>query len=280
MMNLEDRIAANFNSVEAYNEKLSRELAKLHLPILERYHRVEYHGLKNIPAENRPFVAVGNQGGVHFTPEVYLWLAKYRAQGYDRTMLLLINTKIHSLLRRLQVPVNGLGLLDDTPESAIVALESGCSIATYPGGDLDASKSFFDRHKIDFHGSIGYVRAALACGAPILPIVTCGGGETTVTISNGEAIAERFGLSRFLDVHTWPVFWSFPYGLHAGHRPHMSIPLPSKLKLSVLPPIITSDMDPKDADNPEVVRNLDKIVRGRMQDEMDRLAKWRIPVIG
>jgi hypothetical protein len=161
-----------------------------------------------------------------------------------------------------------------------MALESGFAVACYPGDDQDLSKPFSERNKIEFFGNVSYVRSAIASQKPILPVVGCGGGETVYTLNSGEKIARKLRLDELFGIRSWPTFWSFPRGLHAGHTPHFSIPMPTKIILSVLPPIPTDGFSPEDADNPEVVKMLDVKIRGLMQEELDMLTKGRIPVIG
>jgi len=65
-----------------------------------------------------------------------------------------------------------------------------------------------------------------------------------------------------------------------GHFPYPSIPLPSQVTLSVLPPYDVSAYSPKDAENDEVVKKINQEIIEMMQKEMDRLAEGRIPIIG
>ena len=60
----------------------------------------------------------------------------------------------------------------------------------------------------------------------------------------------------------------------------MSLPLPTQITMSVLPPISIADYSPEDADNPEIVDRLNTEVINAMQHEMNRMAKGRIPFIG
>lgn len=272
-------IATSANSISQFDAELTSALAGLYLPVIEKYHRATFKGMENTPVDT-PFVAVGNHGGVHFMPEALLWITNYHAQKRAIPMLTLTKRKLHHLARRIHLPVNRLGLVDDTPETALMALESGYAIATYPGSDRDISKSFWDRNKIEFFGNVGYVRAAIASQKPILPVVGCGGGEAVYTVNSGEAIAEKFRLDKLFGIKSWPIFWSFPRGLHTGHLPHFSIPFPTKVELSILPPVSVSEFKPEDADDPSVVYELNNKVIAMMQEELDRLAKGRIPVIG
>lgn len=264
--------------LDRFDPKKAHQLATYTLPIFELYHRAKWIGLENIPDE--VFLGVGNHTGMHFMPESFLWLAKYHAQHRSVSMLTLIHHMIHDIGLTLKLPVNELGFIEATRGNALTALKSGYAVTVYPGGDRDVARSYKDRHRIDFFSHLGYVKMALKAQVPILPIVGCGGGETMYVIDNGERIADFFGLKKHFKVHTWPFFWSFPLGFHLGHFPHFGVPLPAQITMSVLEPIRLDQYDPSDADDPQVVRDINCEVMEAMQNEMDRLAEGRIPVIG
>ena len=99
---------------------------------------------------------------------------------------------------------------------------------------------------------------ALKTHTPILPIVGCGGGETAFVINSGEKLAEWSGLKKLLKIHTWPLYWSFPFGFHLGHLLHLELPLPSQMTMSILKPYSLDDYTAEDADNPEIVEHINK----------------------
>ena len=83
-----------------------------------------------------------------------------------------------------------------------------------------------------------------------------------------------------MKLHSWPVYFSFPFGFHLGHLPNLSIPLPSQITISVLPPIYLDSYSADDAEDKAVLEEISKKVIAVMQKEMDQLAKGRIPVLG
>lgn len=261
-----------------FDQSMATKVAKFYLPILETYHRAKWTGLENIP--DVPFLGVGNHTGMHFMPESLLWLSKYHYEERDVPMLTLIHQMTHRLSRMIKLPVNELGFVEARRDNALKALESGFSVTVYPGGDRDVARPFTDRHNINFFDHLGYVKIALKAQVPILPIVGCGGGETAFVINSGEKIAEWTGLKKFGKIHTWPLYWSFPFGLHLGHLPFPELPLPSQMSMSVLKPIFLTDYSPADADNPEVVELINRQVIGVMQSELDELSQGRIPILG
>jgi 1-acyl-sn-glycerol-3-phosphate acyltransferase len=234
--------------------------------------------LENIP--DTVFLGVGNHTGMHFMPESLLWLSKYHATERPIPMLTLIHHMTHHLGRMVHLPVNELGFLEAKRDNALKALRAGFAVTVYPGGDRDVARPFTDRHKINFFDHLGYVKMALKAQVPILPIVGCGGGETLFVLNSGEKIAAATGLKEHAKIHTWPFYWSFPFGFHWGHFPHFELPLPSQISMSVLEPFFVNQYSPSDAEDPDIVNRINEEILYLMQKELDRLSKWRIPVVG
>ena len=269
---------ADYELIEDLDPTLVHKVARLYLPILERYHRAEFLGMENIP--DGPFLGVGNHTGIHFMPESFLWLCKYHADAGHRPMYTLVHAFVYRMADKLGLPLHALGILDAEKGSAYEALQEGCAVTVYPAGDRDNAKPFWERNEIDFFGHTGYVTLALNAGVPIVPVVGVGGGESVFTLASGSRIAEWTGLKKYLKIHTWPIYWSFPFGWHVGHFPALGLPLPTQVTVSVLEPIATSGYGEDAANDPRIVAELNAKVLQAMQAEVDRLVKGRIPVIG
>jgi len=267
-----------YGLIEDFRPSWVHKAAQLYLPVLEKYHRAEFIGLENIP--EGPFLGVGNHTGMHFMPESFLWMCKYHADPEHRPMYTLVHEFIYKTAEKLGLPLHAFGILEAERGSAHEALRQGCAVTVYPGGDRDNAKAFTDRNKVDFFGHRGYVQLALRTGAPIVPIVGVGGGEAVFTLTSGEKIAEMLGLKKLFQIHTWPIYWSFPFGWHVGHLPKFELPLPTQVTISVLPPIPTDGYPDHAAGDPDLVEELDRKVIALMQAEMDRLTEGRIPLIG
>ena len=261
-----------------HKNTLARKVSNFLLPALEKYYRVKYIGLENIP--DTPFLGVGNHLGVYFIPESYLWLGKYHSLDNKPKMSVLVHKVFKELTDVLNLGDESFGMLDANPESALNALKSGNALTVYPGGDRENSKAFVDRNKIDFFEHLGYIKLALRARVPIVPIVGIGGGETLFVLSSGEQFARRTQLTKMFKLHSWPIYWSFPFGWHIGHFPHISLPLPSQITLSILPPIYLDEYHESAIDNPLEIEQINKMVVDIMQKEMDKLAEGRIPIIG
>ena len=264
--------------LELFDPEKAQKLAKVVLPVAETYHRVKWLGLDNIPDE--VFLGVGNHTGMHFMPESVLWVGKYQITNRRIPMLTLIHHMAHQIASLVKIPLNELGLVEAKRKNALDALQAGYAVTVYPGGDRDVARSFSNRHKIDFFDHLGYVKMAIKAQVPILPIVGCGGGEAAFVINSGEKIAKWTGMKKFAQVHTWPFYWSFPFGFHLGHFPHFELPLPTQMTMSILPSYSVANYKPSDAENPEIVRRINDDLLSIMQKELDELSKGRIPILG
>jgi len=257
---------------------LARKAAKFLYPLFKKYYRARFKGIGNIP--DTAFLGVGNHLGVHFIPESYLWLGRYHTLRNKPPMNVLVHHVFHKLASFFKLPEDQLGIIEANPKNAIEALKKGNAVTVYPGGDRENTKPFKDRNKIDFFNHYGYIQLAIRAGVPILPIVGVGGGETEFTLSSGKKFAEESGFTKMFNLHSWPVYWSFPFGWHIGHGPHISIPLPSQITMSILPAISLEQYTLEDAENREILKEINDQIQAIMQKELDKLAKHRIPIIG
>ena len=263
---------------EIHELKLAKKASKTVFPLLKKYYRAQFIGLENIPEHS--FLAIGNHLGVYFMPEAFLWLGKYHTLPKKPPMQVLVHKMFHEIASFIKLPEEQFGILEATPSNAIQALKSGHALTVFPGGDRENTKTFKTRNKIDFFGHTGYIKMALKAGVSILPVVGVGGGETLFVLSSGERIAKTTGLTKYFKIHSWPVYWSFPFGFHIGHGPRFSLPLPSQITISVLPPYSLKNYCEADAEKDEIIDKINKDILSKMQAEMDRLTKGRIPVIG
>ena len=143
----------------------------------------------------------------------------------------------------------------------------------FPGGDLDAAKSWEDRNRIVFGGRSGFARLAIEHKVPIVPIVTAGAGESLFVLSSGERLARATRLDKLLRIKAAPVSVSLPWGLSigaAGMLPYL--PLPSKLDTRVL-----SAMSPAEDDSPD---DFAERVHAEMQHALTEMTRTRRPLLG
>lgn len=242
--------------------------------LAERYYRAEVEGIEHL--SDRGCLTVSTHNGSLFTPDIYCLLAAFwRRFGLE--------TPGHALTHdaALKIPLlgplfAGLGALPASPRTADLVLDHDRPLLICPGGDVDCLKPFSRRHVIDFGGRHGFIRLALRRQVPIIPVVSVGAHEVLFVLNDGRRAAERFGFARWLRIKSVPLALGFPTGLTiAGVG---AIPLPSKIRLRVLPPVELAE-PPRAARDGAVVARCAAHVRALMQRALDRLAAQRRHVV-
>lgn len=172
--------------------------------------------------------------------------------------------------------VERFGAIRASHEAAEQAFKDGYHVLVMPGGDLDAMKAWKDRNTLGFHGRTGFVELARSVDAPVVPIVTAGGAEAVVMLSQGKGIAKAFDLKKRMRLNVVPVTLSMPWGFSVfsvGILPFMPIfPLPTKLETVILEPRTL----PQDTKKETLANDLEK----EMQDVLTELTKGRVPFVG
>lgn len=245
-------------------------------PAVKVYHRSEVHGLHRIPAGR--CLLVGNHSGGLITPDFAVFAVDfYQRFGYRRPLYVLAHDSFFhgpaaGLLPRL-------GVVAANPHNAAAALASEAAVLVFPGGDLDVYRPSLTENVIDFGGRTGYVEAAVAARAPVVPVVSIGGQETQLFLSRGRRLARALGLTRverrLFRTDILPVSLGVPFGLSVLLP--VNLPLPSKIVADVLEPIDVVALWEADPD----LGRIDGRVRRGMQAGLDRLARRRrLPIIG
>ena len=268
---LGSRLSANLDDRDP---DFIRENLPLSWLISTLWFRGEVRNMDNIP-ERGPVLLVGNHSGGNLTPDTIVFtLAFYGYFGVERSFYqlahnLVLASPVGPYLRRY-------GTVSASHEHAREALEAGAAVLVYPGGDWEVHRPSWESGKVDFAGRRGFVRLARDAGVPIVPIVSVGGQETALFLSNGNWLAQLLGLDRSLRLKVLPISIALPWGLNVGDF-LSHLPLPAKITIEVLPPIDLEERFGADPDVDEVYEH----VTGAMQDALDGLsAERRLPVIG
>jgi 1-acyl-sn-glycerol-3-phosphate acyltransferase len=244
--------------------------------ITDHWFRAEVEGTEHLSDRASLFVSTHN-GSLH-TPDMYtLMVAFWRRFGTDKPG--------HGLMHRaaFRVPVMGrvlerLGALPAHPDNGRLALRADRPLLICPGGDVDALKPWRDRHRVDFGQRRGFVKLAIQEQVPIIPIVSVGAHETIFVLNDGTKLAKYVPFARYFRVKSVPLAFGLPFGVTpAGIG---NIPLPSKIRQRVLPPIHI-DAPPAAAADPAVVDRWFRHIQAVMQTALDELAaERRWPVLG
>ncbi len=236
----------------------------------DSYYRAEVEGIENL--SDKACLIVSTHNGGLATPDAYCLVVAFwrrfglEAQGYG------LMHRASFYIPMLGGFLNKLGAIPASTENGQRVLHANHPLFVCPGGDIDALKPFTQRHKIFFGKRRGFIRLALREQVPIIPVVSVGAHETLLVLNDGRWLADLIGLSRRYRIKTVPVTFSFPLGFTLGSL--FSIPLPSKIRIRILPPITLSE-PPTAADDKQAVERCFAHVRERMQSALDELASRR-----
>jgi 1-acyl-sn-glycerol-3-phosphate acyltransferase len=237
------------------------------------YFRADVRGLHHIPREG-PVLLVGNHSGGMMAPDLFVFVLAFSTYfGVERRFFQLAhNGVVAGPAGRL---VRRYGTVAADPKNAERALATGAAVLVYPGGDYEVFRPSWESGKVDFGGRKGFIRLALKMGVPIQPIVSIGSQETALFLTRGERLARLARLDKVLRLKTAPIMFGLPFGLMPAIFGH--IPLPSKIRIQVMPKI---DLTETYGEQPDPREIYDDVI-WRMQDVLDSLAEERrLPVIG
>ena len=237
---------------------------------VRRYHRLEVD--IEVTALRKPVLFVANHGfGGIFDLNVLAANAALEDLKLDRPVTFLT----HQLAWTLGVGpfIEHLGARPASEESATEAFSAGNHVMVFPGGDLDAGKSFAHRNEIVFGGRSGFARLAIEQKVPIVPIVTAGAGESLLVLSDGKPLAKALRLDKLLRIKALPVSISLPWGVNIGAVGMVPyLPLPTKLHTTVLPAM-------KARRGEDAAGYADR-VHAAMQDTLTAMTAHRRPLLG
>ena len=237
---------------------------------VRRYNRLEVD--LQTPAPEEPVLFVANHGfGGIFDLNVMAANAALEDLDLDRP----VNFLTHQLAWTLGVGrvIEHLGARPASNESAVEAFAEGNHVMVFPGGDVEAAKSYSHRNEVIFGGRSGFARLAMEQQVPIVPIVTSGAGESLLVLSDGKRLAKKLKLDKLLRLKALPVSLSFPWGLSVGAVGQLPyLPLPTKLRTAVMLPMM-----PKKGEEPQGFADR---VQNAMQDTMTAMTANRKPILG
>jgi len=247
-----------------------RKIYPLMTAIVDRYFRTEVEGIENL-SDKASMVVSTHNGGIA-TPDLHcLLVAFWRRFGLE--------TPGYGLMHQAAFHIPGLGpfltkvgAIPANRRNAETAFDSDVPLLVCPGGDVDSLKPFRDRHRICFGRRRGFIRMAISKQVPIIPSVSVGAHETMFVLNDGRRTARLLGLPKLFRIKSAPLVLSFPFGLTPAGI--FSIPLPSKIRIRVLPRIELHE-PPGAANDEATVERCFEHVRRTMQDGLDDLASRR-----
>ena len=234
------------------------------------YFRAEVSGFDRVPEEG-PLLFVGNHSGGNMTPDSMVFMLAFNTYfGVERPIYALA----HSLVTSWPI-VGSLagkwGIITARPNAAEAVLDRDACVLVYPGGDVDAHRPWSARHEIRFDGRKGFLRLAQKTGAPIVPVVSVGGHDTYLPLTDGRRIASLLRLDKLARLKVFPISLALPWGINVGDFGG-HLPLPAKIRMEALEPIDVVGLFGDDADSDEAY----DYVTSRMQESLTALAAGRV----
>ena len=273
--------AATEHALDGPNQRLMRVQKPVWDLLCKYYFRLETSGWERLPAQTS--LLIGNHSGGSLTMDawtfVYAW---WRRFGTERVL----HGTAHDVL--MAAPGLGdyfrqVGVIPASRQGVSAALSSGCDVVIWPGGDVDAMRSWRRRDEAVLGGRKGFVRQAIRSGVPIVPVASVGGHDTAFVLAEGQWIANGLdrvsGLKQKLRGSQLPIVLGIPFGLTIETIP-THLPLPAKIRTELLDPIYV-DTDPERVNDRKYVDSIYLEVQAAIQDAMNRLAKKRrFPIFG
>jgi 1-acyl-sn-glycerol-3-phosphate acyltransferase len=223
----------------------------------ERWWRVDWLGMENVPSEGGALLVSNHAGTVPWDAVVLQFgvLDRHPARRHVRLLAADLAFKfpfIGALARKS-------GSTQACAEDAFRLLDKGEVLGVFPEGFKGVGKGFRQRYKLHRFGRGGFIEIALRARVPIVPVSIVGSEEIYPMIYDARTVARLFGFPYFPITPFFP--WLGPFGL---------IPLPSKWLVEFGEPILTDDM-PDDAwQDPVTVFEMTDRVREEIQQTLYR----------
>ncbi len=226
-------------------------------------------GFERLPDEG-PYLVVGNHSGGIWMPDFWAFLSKWLHERGPHEPIYSLGFDLNFSLPGLADIARRIGSAPASQANGGLLLEAGHPVIVYPGGDEDDYRPWTERHRVDLHGHMGFVRLALRHQVPVIPLVAHGSHDAIIVLTRGERLARLLRFDR-LRINVMPIVAGPPWGIAPVQLP--TFPLPARVTARVCEPIDWSHLGPEAADDPEVVRRCYEEALGRMQANLDELVE-------
>lgn len=166
------------------------------------------------------------------------------------------------------------GAIRAYPTIARAALQSGASVAVFPGGAQDVFRLHQLRDRIHFCDRKGFIKLALQEAVPIIPFISYGAHDTLIVLADCYEFIRQLhdlGLPWLFDTDPtiFPIYLGLPWGLSLGPLPNF--PLPSQIHTQICPPIHFERYGKQAAKDKTYVQDCFDFVVSTMQFALDQL---------
>jgi 1-acyl-sn-glycerol-3-phosphate acyltransferase len=236
--------------------------------LLDYYFRLEMTGWERLP--ETPSMLVGVHSGTWLTMDAWTLCAQWWRRFRGRRTLHGTAHDVLMALPGLGSYFRAVGVIPAKRESVSAAFAAGHDVVLWPGGEVDAMRSWSKRQTVVLGNRKGFIRQAIRSGVPIVPVATYGGHNTVIVLSECRKLAKMLGLKKLLRCDIAPLILGFPFGITLEAFP-MHIPLPAKIKTEILEPVEVGN-DPDLENDKAYVTKKYKEVERRIQEGVNRLA--------
>lgn len=248
-MSLEQTFPFLYGKKHGYVRRLDIKTFERHLKSLnffDRYFRVSFEGLDNIPAQGGALI-VGNHGPGGFDAP---FVIKHVYEERGRVVRAMADRAVFKL-PLYRIFANQFGIVEGERNQAIEMLADGNLMSVYPGGIRETVKRPDQKYEIrPFWGKAnGFIKCALKAQVPIVPVACIGIDDIVFQVRTAEQMQDNWFMRRWQnemgsDKYSTPMW--------AGLGP---LPLPVKLSYYVGWPVHLG-YGPEAADDPAVVAEL------------------------
>lgn len=213
--------------------------------LIRSYCRVTVEGLDKLPV-GRCIVAANHTGWLGLD---YANLAISIHDGLGRIPRGVVH-QAWFVTKRIAHVAGRLGLVPASHENAVALLQQGRLLVIFPEGEHGAFKPITEETKYKLYEfKRGFVRAAMATQAPIVPCAIVGGEEANPSLATLKLTDRLFRLPL-------PI-------------PRNVLPYPVKWRISFLEPIPMQKYSASDAANTPLVHKIAADVRDLIQEEIE-----------
>jgi 1-acyl-sn-glycerol-3-phosphate acyltransferase len=228
----------------------------------ERWWRVDWIGMDNVPADGAALLVANHAGTLPWDSQVLKFGVLDRHPAHRHVRLLAADLAFRLPFVGPLARKSGNTLA--TAEDAFRLLEGGELLGVFPEGYKGVGKPFAQRYRLQRFGRGGFIELALRARCPIVPVSIVGSEEIMPLLHDARTLARLFGFPYFPVTPTFP--WLGPLGL---------VPLPTKWLVEFGEPIPTDDQ-PEDAwEDPLTVFELTDRVRDEIQQTLYRNLRHR-----
>lgn len=226
-----------------WEERFFAEAPPAFLDLMSRYFRLSCEGFDQIPRRG-PAIFVANHSGFSGLDAMIL---TYQIRQLTGRVVRVMTHHFWFKTKFTAARANKLGFVEAKLQNGIKFLKKKQAVLIFPEGELGNFKPSSQAYELQ-EFKRGFIRMALECEAPIIPIVVLGAEEANINLKQ---IDLPLGLKRII----------LPLPLNL-------LPLPSKWKIKVLPPI-QLPYSPESLKDSELMMELADEIRIKMQTALN-----------